>query len=104
MLPAATVDRYRRISIWRVFALLEDAVQQIQSRGDLSRFVEMLANDFRDNPDEWENTDIYRYLEALSAWITDMDGYYRNIYNQNVPESPDWKLCGMMLIAAKYYE
>jgi hypothetical protein len=42
-------------------------------------------------------------LEALAAWVEDMDGYYLN-QGKAVPEKPDWKHVADMLMAAKLYE
>lgn len=84
--------------------MLDEQVEAIRSREDLSRFVLLLANDLRDHLDEWQNTDLFWYLESLSAWIDSMDGLYRNVRGTHVPEQPTWGMFGEMLLAAKYYE
>ena len=38
-------------------------------------------------PEEWENRDLPSYLEAIAAWVDDMDGYYRNL-GEDSPTSP----------------
>ncbi|MGH7970069.1 MAG: DUF7660 family protein, partial [Limisphaerales bacterium] len=43
------------------------------------------------------------FLEALGAWVQDMDGYYRN-QGKPVPEQLDWKTFSDILMAAKMYE
>ena len=72
-------------------------------REDLSRFVGLLAQDLIDRPDEWENPSLERYLDALSASIGAMDGFFRNIHGTEVPEQPSWQLIGEMLLSGKYY-
>jgi hypothetical protein len=75
----------------------------IKNREDLAGFVNDLAKNFRENPDSWTNRDVGSYLEAMAAWIEDMDGYYLN-NRLNAPEKPEWKNVADMLIAAKLYE
>lgn len=75
----------------------------IQTRHDLARFVHALRESLLSDPETWENQTLDRYLEALAAWIADMEGYFKN---QGVPEpeQPDWRLVGQMLFAASIYE
>jgi len=73
------------------------------SREDLAVLVRGFADDSRRNPDEWENRDLPSYLEAMAAWIEDMDGYYRN-RGEVAPDQPTWKTLGQILRAAKVYE
>lgn len=75
----------------------------IRSREDFVGFVKALSKDLRDNPASWENANLERYLEALGAWVEDMDGYYTN-QGKPVPQQPDWKVAADMLMAAKMYE
>jgi hypothetical protein len=75
----------------------------VRLRGDFLAFVKALTKDLRDNPATWENASLERYLEALGAWVEDMDGYYTN-QGKSVPQQPDWKVVADMLMAAKMYE
>lgn len=75
----------------------------IRSREDFVAFVRALGKDLQENPGSWENASLKRYLEALSAWVEDMDGYYLN-QGKPVPQQPDWKVAADMLMAAKMYE
>lgn len=77
--------------------------ETIQSREDFLRFLRLLADDLKSNPDSWENANLPRFLEALAAWIEDMDGYYLN-QKQSVPEKPDWQVLRDMFMAARVYE
>jgi DNA polymerase III delta prime subunit len=63
----------------------------------------MLRQDLSAHPEEWENKTLGDFLDALSAWVEDMDGYYQN-NSRAMPESLDWKNIAEMLLAAKYYE
>lgn len=75
----------------------------IRSREDFVAFVKALRKDLCDNPTTWENTDLGRFLEALAAWVEDMDGFYSN-QGKPVPQQPDWQIASDMLMAAKMYE
>lgn len=82
---------------------LADHNQSIRSREDFVVFVKALSKDLRDNPESWENPSLERFLEALGAWVEDMDGFYLN-QGKPVPQQPDWKVVGDILMAAKMYE
>jgi hypothetical protein len=75
----------------------------IRSREDLVGFVRALGKDLRDDPSSWENVSLERFLDAMGAWMEDMDGYYLN-QGKPVPQQPDWKVMGDILMAAKIYE
>lgn len=75
----------------------------INSRENLVQFIQALVLDFHNDPDSWENNDISRFLVSLGAWVEDMNGYYLN-KGDSVPQCPDWKNVGEMLLAAKIYE
>jgi hypothetical protein len=82
---------------------IAEQVNSIRSREDFVAFVRALNKDLKDNPQSWENDNLDRFLEALSAWVEDMDGYYLN-QGKPVPQQLDWKSFGDMLMAAKMYE
>jgi hypothetical protein len=82
---------------------LAEQNNSIRSREDFVAFVKALTKDLRENPASWENANLERYLESLGAWVEDMDGYYLN-QGKPVPQQPDWKGVGDMLMAAKMYE
>jgi hypothetical protein len=75
----------------------------VRSREDLAQFVRTLADDLRQQPEAWENRDLGPFLEAMSAWIEDMEGYYRN-RGEAVPSQPEWSTLAEILAAARVYE
>jgi len=75
----------------------------VRSRKDFVAFVKAMAKNLRDDPASWENTKLDYFLDALSAWVEDMEGYYLN-QGKPVPKQPDWKVVADMLLAAKMYE
>lgn len=80
-----------------------DDLHQAMSRDDLAAFVDQLARSYMEDPQSWENSTIDQFLEALSGWISDMDGYFKNL-GMPVPASPSWELIAQMLSAATAYE
>jgi len=53
---------------------------------------------------EWENETAYRFLQALAAWLSDADGFYRNIKEARDPNQASWQLFADALQAARVYE
>jgi len=76
-------------------------MDEVASREQLAAYVRELAHEAARG--DLENATLGAFLEALSAWIDDMDGYFANLGNE-VPTQPDWKLVAMMLRAATMYE
>jgi hypothetical protein len=83
---------------------LHELVETINTRQDLAEFIQALLRDLETNQQEWGNSQLERYLDALAAWAKDMDGYFRNIHGHPAPEQPTWRLIGRMLMVARIYE
>lgn len=64
--------------------------ENIATREDLVKFIEILANESTSASKTWENEDLPSFLEAMAAWVEDMDGYYKNKV-ESVPTQPSWK-------------
>jgi len=82
---------------------LAERTRAVQSREDLVAFIEALKADLEANRGDWANADLASYLEAMAAWIRDMNGYYQNT-GQNLPELPPWKILADILMGARMYE
>lgn len=82
---------------------LKTKADTVASRDDFVDFVRALRDDLSASPEEWQNATLADFLEALSGWVQDMDGYYEN-NRLPVPASPKWKNVAEMMLAAKYYE
>ena len=82
---------------------LNEKNNSIHSREDFVDFVRALRADLIEDPQSWNNRSLESFLEALGAWVEDMDGYYQN-QGKPIPTLPDWKLVGNILMAAKVYE
>ncbi len=82
---------------------LQEHATNVQSRDDFVRFVREMLRELDSAKQQWENTTLERFLEALAGWSGDMDGYYAN-RGQVLPEQPSWRLMAEMLLAATIYE
>lgn len=82
---------------------LNELHSAIRSREDFVLFVNALSQDLHSNKESWENATLERFLEALGAWVEDMDGFYLN-EGKPAPQQPDWKVFGDILLAARMYE
>ncbi len=80
-----------------------DMVDGVGSKQEFVAFIREMNDDLRRCPDQWENPTLDRYLEAMAAWVEDMDGYYLN-RGEAVPQQPTWKVLADILMAAKMYE
>ena len=75
--------------------------RQITSRDELIDLIRELSSE---DTSKWENSDLGSFLEALSGWVGDCDGYYKNTGSHLDPDSPSWQLFADALQAAKIYE
>lgn len=83
--------------------MLLEQLENIKTREELSDFVLALVKDFKNSKNSWENDDLASFLEAISAWIRDMNGFYRN-QEKELPDNIHWKIFAEILFAAKSYE
>jgi hypothetical protein len=87
----------------------EDLLDQIESRDDFLRFLDVLGADCqameageRKSPSSpfgsprngWENTRLAAFLEAMGAWARD----------SRLGEAPSWRAFAQLLLAGKGYE
>ncbi|GAM99353.1 hypothetical protein U91I_03002 [alpha proteobacterium U9-1i] len=78
---------------------LVEALKRVETKGDLVAFIQMLAA----RSGAFANADLPNYLEAMSAWLADSDGYYSSS-GQPIPSVPNWRNIGELLLAASMYE
>jgi len=76
----------------------------VQTKKEFQEFLVALAEDYKANGTEWENSDIGLFLEALASYAQDIDGYYKNT-NQTINSNiPSWRVFAEMLCGARVYE
>ncbi|MGE9292149.1 MAG: DUF7660 family protein [Puniceicoccales bacterium] len=78
-------------------------LDSIYTRDDLIVFIKYLECQIIRSECGWENPTLDRYLEAMSAWINDMEGLYNNL-NIKLEDEPVWRTFARILHAATIYE
>lgn len=76
----------------------------VNSRQDLAAFVTQMRVDLEEHPEEWENADLSRFLDALSRYLDALPGWCRNNAPQVDPEQASWRLFATALAGAAVYE
>ena len=69
---------------------------KIKSREAFIEFMRLFVPTVQDES-------VKSYLELLTAWTQDMDGYYKNNGKQ-MPEDVNWDVIAAMLYAGSIYE
>lgn len=82
---------------------LYQKLEKVNTREDFISFIQHLRANLQTHRDEWENVTLDQYLEAMEAWVSDMDGY-DSITHQPNPKQPSWKTIADMLYASRMYE
>jgi len=82
---------------------LEEQAASIDTKSDFVRFVALLAEDARNNPESWENVDLVAFLNAMGRWTASSENFYRNT-GRVPPEQPTWRTFAETLLAARIYE
>lgn len=74
------------------------------TKQEFIQFINNLKTDFIENKKQWGNTTIEAYLEAMSRYVEDIPGYYKNT-NQNIDlENINWKVFSDILKGSSIYE
>ncbi len=78
--------------------------QQVTDRLSFIKFLVSLHQDFINNGQEWENKTLDGFLEALTRYTADIQGYYDNT-NQNInADKASWQVFADIIQGAKIYE
>lgn len=80
-----------------------EIIDKIESKADFLHFLSLLLDDLEANQKDWTNITLAEYLEAMSRWTEDMEGYYSN-KGVSVPDNVDWRTFANILLAGKMYE
>lgn len=82
---------------------LDARAQGTMTRQDFTDFVVKLAESRELDPESWPNGTLGEFLDGLSGWVADMDGYFAH-RGEPLPSEPTWQLLAQMLLAARVYE
>lgn len=77
---------------------------KVTDRQSFIKFLDLLHKDLLDYPENWENKTLPEFLEALSAYTEDVQGYYNNMKLDINADKPDWSTFADIFKGAKVYE
>lgn len=77
---------------------------KVTDRQSFIAFLDLLRQDLLQNPDEWENKTLDTFLEALSAYANDVQGYFENTGQPVNADEPSWQTFADIFKGAKMYE
>ncbi len=83
---------------------ISEVIEKLHSKDDFSKFLDLLHQDYKINKSLWENADLEDFLEALSVYSRDVEGYYNNLKINIDPKQPSWRLFADILLGARVYE
>jgi len=73
-------------------------------RNSFIKYLDLLIQDFKDNPENWENRNLVDFLEAMSSYTADIQGFYDNTNQKVDANKPSWQLFADILKGATMYE
>ena len=77
---------------------------KVTDRQSFIEFLKKFHQGLLSNKQDWENKTLEDFLEALTRYAEDIQGYYNNT-NQNInADTPSWQVFADMLQGAKIYE
>ena len=77
---------------------------KVTDRQSFIKFIDLLRQDFIDNPESWENKKIDDFLVALSSYANDIQGYYDNTKQSVNADEPNWQTFADIFKGAALYE
>jgi hypothetical protein len=77
--------------------------RDVRGKEALADFLSAAARDLQEHPEGWENGDLVSFLEAMSAWVSDCDGFFRRA-GQSLPSDESWATVAKVIAAARVYE
>ena len=80
---------------------MDKYIEKVTDKETFLRFMKMLVDDYRENPQEWEQGSIDGYLDAMMAWIDDFSKCKNNDIDW---EKIDYSIIARILYMGKIYE
>jgi predicted AAA+ superfamily ATPase len=77
---------------------------KVTDRQSFSQFVEMLRRDMSNNPSKYQNLTTADFLDAISSYAQDIQGYYDNTNQAIDTNTPSWQTFADILMGAAMYE
>lgn len=80
-------------SIYELWAILgRPYTNQSDDRKTFIKFLDLLRQDYLNNPDSWENKTLPDFLASLRNYAEDIQGYYDNMLQDVNADYPTGKL------------
>lgn len=79
---------------------LQDQIANVYDKDSFIKYLNLLAKDSEENPQEWENTTVSQYLQSIAGWIEDWSSRYGN----EEFEKLDYNEMAKLLYMGKIYE
>jgi hypothetical protein len=76
---------------------------QVGSHTDVVQVIERMLVDLQAHPDEWENSTLDRFLDALAGSLKGLPGLYAN-RGEQFPRAATWRIFAEALVSASGYE
>ena len=79
---------------------LQDQIANVYDKDSFIKYLNLLAKDSEENPQEWENTTVSQYLQSIAGWIED----WSSRYGKEEFEKLDYSEMAKLLYMGKIYE
>jgi uncharacterized protein YbcV (DUF1398 family) len=79
---------------------ITDLAESLKNKEDFIFFLQELQKHFLTHQDEWENTQLDRYFEAMEAFLNSSTEKSLN----KIDFTPSWSLFAQIMLAASIYE
>lgn len=77
---------------------------KVTDKQSFIKLIDLLRQDFVDNPESWENKKLDDFLEALSAYTNDIQDYYDNTKQNVHADEPNWQTFADIFKGGSLYE
>lgn len=77
---------------------------EVTDRQLFVKFLDLLLKDYQDNSEEWENRTLPEFLEAMSRYTEDIQGYNNNMNLKVNADKADWSTFADIFNGAVIYE
>ncbi|MDC6367215.1 MULTISPECIES: hypothetical protein [Flavobacteriaceae] len=74
------------------------------TRIEFIEFLKEFREDLKENKSNWENKTLEDFLEAMEAYIEDVQGFYDNMKMDVDADKPTWENFKKILKGASIYE
>jgi hypothetical protein len=76
----------------------------VTDRKSFVKFIKLLHADLQTNPKEWENKTLEEFLEAMSRYAEEIQGYYDNTNQAVNAQEASWQLFADIFKGSTMYE